>query len=215
MEFRLNSAGTDANPDCRQRIGRLAYLLDAEIAFDRAEFNNMAGRLVNAGVESGFCSIGMHRDATRLLRVQGTWNFKYATDNIPATPVTLDYCSKEHIYRSHVRLIEEAGAVQDEDYSGGNGARGTGGVDAHGLPLDENDDLTGGMKKDYPPDIDEVAKYCQFIGNTIDAGGARMAEPLWNTVLRWRPLSRTRKKAHRMSREVAYDSEAGPMRNLP
>ena len=63
-----------------------------DIAFDRPEFQNMASRLINAGVEYGLlfdrqCT----RDATRLLRVAGTWNFKYATDDTPATAVTLDY----------------------------------------------------------------------------------------------------------------------------
>ena len=71
-----------------------------DTAIDRAEHANMAGRLISAGVEYGLkfdrqCT----RDATRLLRVAGTWNFKYATEDgsVPPTSVTLEYCGKEHI----------------------------------------------------------------------------------------------------------------------
>ena len=49
-------------------------------AVERTEFTNLARRLVAAAVEYGLifdrqCTV----DATRLLRVAGTWNFKYAT----------------------------------------------------------------------------------------------------------------------------------------
>ena len=69
-----------------------------DTAVDRTEFTNLARRLVAAAVEYGLifdrqCTV----DATRLLRVAGTWNFKYATSETPATPVTLDYNGGVHV----------------------------------------------------------------------------------------------------------------------
>ena len=135
------------------------------IAFDRPEFQNMAGRLISAGAEYGLlfdrqCT----RDATRLLRVAGDVNFGYANDDTPATAVTLDYCGKEHIDIDLMkdRLSRWPAALTHESKSAA-GPR-VSGVDAHGLNLDENEDLTGGMKREYPPvSIDEVAKHCPFI----------------------------------------------------
>lgn len=70
-----------------------------DTAIDRKEFANTAGRLINAGIEFGLkfdrqCT----RDATRLLRVAGTWNFKHATDDIPATPVTLAHYKDQPVH---------------------------------------------------------------------------------------------------------------------
>jgi hypothetical protein len=187
-----------------------------DTAVERGEFANMAGRLINAGVEYGLlfdrqCT----RDATRLLRVAGTWNFKYANDDTPATAVTLDYCGKEHIPVGLMAkgLARWPATVPHEGKPGGAGAHaGTGGVDAHGLSLDENADLTGGMKREFAPaDIDEVAKYCPFIKNTLDAGGANLVgDSQWHTVV---ALSchcvEPRKTAHRLCEKSQYYSEAG------
>jgi putative DNA primase/helicase len=160
---------------------------------DRAEFANLANRLINAGIEYGIkfdkqCT----RDATRLLRVAGTFNFKHALNGVPATPVTLHACTDgQHIDVDVVRKHLEhwpATVTQEGKSGGGVGASAranVGGVDAHGLPLDENADLTGGMKKDYKPaNIEEVAQHCAFIKNTLDAGGANLVgDPQWHTVL--------------------------------
>ena len=69
-----------------------------DTAVERTEFTNLARRLVAAAVEHGLifdrqCTV----DATRLLHVAGTWNFKYATSETPATPVTLDYHVGAHV----------------------------------------------------------------------------------------------------------------------
>ena len=183
------------------------------VAFDRAEFINMAGRLITAAVEYGLifdrqCT----RDATRLLRVAGTWNFKYATDDTPATPVTLDYCGKDHI---DIDLMKDRLSRWKATLTQGVTASATvvsAGVDAHGLPLDENADLTGGMKKEYAPvSIDEAAKFCPFIRNTLDAGGANLVgDPQWHTVVALAcHTDNPRETAHRLCNKSPHYTEEG------
>ena len=162
------------------------WTLDTEI--DRAEFLNLARRLVAAAVEYGLifdrqCTV----DATRLLRPPGTWNFKYATDEAPAKPVTLDYIRKEHIALGAItKALSRWKPIADNPagkVASSKGARG--GVDARGLSLDENDDLTGGMKKEYTPaKIDDVALYCAVVKNALEAGGANLVgEPQWHDMI--------------------------------
>ena len=150
-----------------------------DIAIDPAEHKNLARRLVAAAVEYGLifdrqCTV----DATRLLRVAGTWNFKYADDETPATNVTLEYCGKEHVHLG--LMIKGLSRWKVTPESKSTTLRVVGGTDAHGLPLNENDDLTGGMKRDYAPsDIDKVAEYCAFVKHTLATGGEGYPEPLW------------------------------------
>jgi hypothetical protein len=182
------------------------------VAFDRAEFSNMAGRLISAAVEYGLlfdrqCT----RDATRLLRIPGTWNYKYADDNTPATQVTLEYCAKEHIDIDRMKdsLSQWKATLTHE----GKPSVGVGlGVDAHGLPLDENSDLTGGMKREYTPvSIEEVAKHCPFIRNTLDANGANLVgDPQWHTVVALScHVTDPRETAHKLCRKSPYYTEEG------
>ena len=152
-------------------------------AFDLTTFLNMAGRLINAGLQHGLkFDVQCTRDATRLLRVAGTWNFKYATTEIPATPVSLFYCGKDHIILQDM----EGGLAQypatTPSITHQSKLHSIGGVDQHGLPLSELDDITGGMKGDYPPvSIDEVAKNCPFIFNTLeDHGASLVSDPQWH-----------------------------------
>ncbi len=155
-----------------------------DTAVERTEFTNLARRLVAAAVEYGLifdrqCTV----DATRLLRVAGTWNFKYATDTVPATPVTLDYVGGAHVAINEITKSLSRWAPMAINPAGN--LKIVGGTDVHGLPLDENADLTGGMKKDYAPiTIEQAAEHCPFIKNTLAAGGANLVgEPQWHDVI--------------------------------
>jgi hypothetical protein len=179
-------------------------------AIDEREFKNLAGRLINAGTEYGLlfdkqCT----RDATRLLRVAGTWNFKHATDDVPASSVTLEHSSDGvHIDvdtgRKHLERWPTAVTQESKPHVGS--------VDAHGLPLDENADLTGGMKKEYAPvSIDEVAVHCPFVRNTLDAGGANLVgDPQWHTVVALAcHTTDPRGTAHRLCNKSPHYTEEG------
>ena len=150
-------------------------------AFDLDEFYDMAARLIAAATQFGLkfdrqCT----SDATRLLRVPGTWNYKYydAEKGIEPTHVRLDRCDRQHIDRkdmqlalspwpANLTLLGKPKAMVDE-------------VDDNGVPLSENDDLSGGMKRDFAPsDIDAVAQDCAFIRDTLATGGAGYSETLW------------------------------------
>jgi hypothetical protein len=153
-------------------------------AFDLTTFLNMAGRLINAGQQHGLkFDVQCTRDATRLLRMAGTWNFKHATSEVPATSVSLPYCAKEHI---DLAAMQEALAQYPTTTTATPQSKpqSIGGVDTHGLPLSELDDLTGGMKGDFPPvNIDDVAKACPFIFNTLeDHGASLVSDPQWHLV---------------------------------
>jgi hypothetical protein len=188
------------------------------IAIEEREFKNLAGRLINAGTEYGLlfdkqCT----RDATRLLRVAGTWNFKHATPVgvepvVDAKLVTLDYCGKEHIDADAARKHLERWPAAITQGVSSKALVVAGAVDAHGLSLDENADLTGGMKKDYAPvSIDEVAKHCPFIRNTLDSGGANLVgDPQWHSVIALAcHTTNPRETAHRMCNKSPHYSEEG------
>jgi Domain of unknown function (DUF927) len=170
--------------------GGLHVYWTMNIAFDEAEFKSMAGKLISAGVEHGLLfDRACTRDSTRLLRVAGTWNFKFATPIgvepvVDATPVVLLYCANEHV---DIDVMRKALSRWKATITQGVNTpqQVTGGTDVHGLPLDENADLTGGMKKDYAPvSIDEVATHCAFIRNTLGAGGANLVgDPQWHQVI--------------------------------
>ena len=189
------------------------------VPVDRAEHANMAGKLIAAGVEYGLlfdrqCT----RDATRLLRVAGTWNFKHANTNDPTIPpherihptdVTLEYCGQDHVDTDLLKnsLSRWKATLTHESKS----IVVAGGVDARGLPLDELSDLTGGMKKDYAPvNVDEAAKHCAFLRETLETGGAGYAEPLWKYSLALAArCEEPEATAHRLSRGYAeYDPVA-------
>ena len=145
------------------------WTLDTE--FEPKEFRRMAAQLVAAGIQYGLlfdrqCT----SDAIRLLRVPDTWNFKGGPD-VEAKPVTLRYLNPPEIGIEVMRkalapykTIIVHPASRSKSKSAG-----------------PNDDLSGGMGREFPPaNIDEVAKHCPFIKNTLDAGGANLvAEPQW------------------------------------
>ena len=191
-----------------------------DTAIDRAEHANMAGRLISAGVEYGLkfdrqCT----RDATRLLRVAGTWNFKYATEDgsVPPTSVTLEYCGKEHIPVDQMKeklSRWKATAVTPE---GKPKLHVVGGTDARGLPLDENDDLTGGVKREYTPiSIEEAGKHCPFIQNTLDAGGDNLVgDPQWHDVIALAcHTSNPSEAAHKLCNKSQYYDREGTEQKL-
>ena len=141
-----------------------------DIEFDVGEFRRMAGQLIAAGDQHGLlfdrqCT----RDAIRLLRVPGTWNFKFANDNVDATPVKLLYCAERNISLgemqkalSQYKAVAGPGRTQESKSAG------------------VNNDLSGGMKREYAPvNVDEAAKHCAFLRETLETGGAGYEEPLW------------------------------------
>lgn len=104
-------------------------------AFDVTTFLNMAGRLISAAQQFGLMfDVQCTRNATCLLRVAGTWNFKrYVAGEVDATAVSLPYCAKTHIDLQDMEVALAQYPVttftpQSKTYS-------IGGVDQHGLPL--------------------------------------------------------------------------------
>jgi hypothetical protein len=206
----------------------LYWTLDTEV--ESTEFKNMAGRLIAAAVEFGLlfdkeCTI----DSTRLLRPPGTWNFKYATADesgqwlVPPTPVVLHWCDDgQHI---DVTVMQKALAqwkpvAVNPVGKGGAKANGIepGAVDAHGLPLDEMNEPTGwrdGKKEYAPSDIDEVAKHCPFIHDTLETGGKGYHEPLWKLSMALAARCKEPEAtAHRLSRGHDEYNEAATLDKL-
>ena len=130
------------------------------------------------------------------MRIPGTWNFKYSSDTVPATPVKLLHIAKQHIDIDLMRerLATFKALVATKSYSQ---SRST-----------VNDALAGGMERNFPdPDIDEVAKDCPFIKHTLETGGAGYSEPLWKySVALAARCKNPEKTAHRLSRgHAGYD----------
>ena len=73
------------------------------------------------------------------------------------------------------------------------------------------------MKREYTPvSIDEVAKHCPFIRNTLDAGGANLVgEPQWHELLRWlaTPPSPS-ETAHKLCNQSPYYDWGGTEQKL-
>jgi P4 family phage/plasmid primase-like protien len=189
------------------------WVLDT--AIDRAAHANMASRLINAGIAFGLkfdrqCT----KDATRILRVAGTQNFKHAdpTNGVPATPVTLMYSGKPVEVDTAKANLERWPATVTLESKSGASVHAPGAVDEHGLPLDENSDLTGGMKRDYAPaNIDEVKQHCPFVKNTLDAGGANLVgDAQWHTVVALAcHCVEPRETAHRLCNKSQHYTEEG------
>ena len=147
------------------------WTLDTE--FDPREFRRMAGQLSAAATQHGVlfdrqCT----NDPCRLLRVPGTWNFKGGPD-VEAKPVTMLYCNTTHI---SLREMQK-GLSQYKIVAAAPGGNRT-------QESKVNDDLAGGMKREYPPaNIDTVAAFCPFIKDTLDKAGANLVdEPQWHLI---------------------------------
>ena len=152
------------------------WTLDTD--FEPREFRRMAAQLVAATSQHGLiidqqCT----SDPVRLMRVPGTWNFKYATDTIDATPVTLLFREpKLTSLKVMERELNRFKPVATASNTPPGSSPGVGGL---------NDDLSGGMKREYPPaNIDQVAVLCPFIKETLDKAGANLVgEPQWHMVV--------------------------------
>ena len=161
----------------------------------------------------------------RVLRMPGFINHPNAKKRRPGQPpmtATLIYPGR--VIRYTLARLEQAWGVaaradENTNSAGGlhhenrprEGKTSAAGVDAHGLPLSELDDLTGGMKQNYAPaDIDAVAKCCPFIRDTLATGGAGYKEPLWKQTLALAARCKDPEDtAHRLSRgHVGYAREA-------
>ena len=107
------------------------------------------------------------------MRIPETWNFKYATQDgsVPPTPVTLMHCDTEHIPLADMQKALSRFKAATASTRGAQQSK-------PGL----NDDLSGGMEREYPPtNIDEVAKHCPFVRETLEQGGANLVDdPQWH-----------------------------------
>ena len=142
------------------------------------EWQPMANALANAARQYGLkfdsqCTV----DATRLLRVPGTQNFKHN----PPLPVEIYWDTDLDVDPDELVKVL---AFYD------NGVRRPTPKSMDGRtqsPLLDGEiftDLGAGIKTEYAPsDIDEVAKNCPFIAETLRTGGADLAEPLWKYTL--------------------------------
>ena len=139
------------------------------------EWQPMANALANAARQYGLkfdsqCTV----DATRLLRIAGTQNFKQN----PPLPVEIYWDTDIDVdpdelakvlafYDNGVRRPTPKSSLDSRTQS----------------PLLNGEiftDLGAGLKPEYAPaDIDEVAKHCPFINETLRTGGINHAEPLW------------------------------------
>jgi Domain of unknown function (DUF927) len=144
--------------------GGLHVYWTINVAFDVDEFRRMAAQLVAAGTQHGLmfdqqCT----NDATRLLRIPGTWNFK-GGPGTDGRPVKLLYCAKEDIdidvmraALSQFKIVHQRAKANPES--------------------NLNDDLTA---RTYPPiHLDDVAQDCPFIKHTLETGGEGYSEPIW------------------------------------
>ena len=169
--------------------------------FDPQEFKRMASQLVAAGIQHGLkfdqlCT----NDSVHLMRIPGTWNFKGGPD-VEAKPVTLMHNTQKDID------IEEMRAALSK-FKGAPTLRVVGGSAKKPSP---NDDLAGGMGSNFPlPKIDEVAKDCPFIQETLDTGGKGYGEPLWKLSLALAArCEEPEATAHRLSKgHDEYDPDA-------
>jgi hypothetical protein len=149
------------------------WTMDAE--FEPKEFRRMAVQLVAATNQHGLiidqqCT----SDPVRLMRMVGTWNFKYATDTVDATPVTLLFREPK---LTPLFTMQKALSYFKPTTTATSNTQGS----KPGL----NSDLSGGMKREFPPaNIDVVATFCPFIKETLDKAGANLVgEPQWHMVV--------------------------------
>jgi putative DNA primase/helicase len=153
----------------------------------------------------------------RVLRLPGFINHPNAKKRKAGQPpmtATLIYPGR--VIRYTLAQLEQAWPIGENTARAkvtheGKAGESADGVDAHGLPLSELDDLTGGMKQNYAPaDIDAVAKCCPFIRDTLATGGAGYKEPLWKQTLALAARCKDPEDtAHRLSRgHVGYAREA-------
>lgn len=139
-------------------------------------------------------------DATRLLRVAGTWNYKRE----PPLPVELVVDSGTDI--EPVELLRVLGSYVDTPRL------------IHTLGQMSQSKLLDGMKGaivvegaaeyEYPPsDIDVVAEQCPFIKETLRTGGEGYDEPLWKyTISLAARCKDPEQTAHRLSSgHATYD----------
>jgi Domain of unknown function (DUF927) len=166
--------------------GGLHIYWTLSVAFEEREFRSMAGQLVAAGMQHGLkfdqqCTA----DAIRLLRVPGTWNFKGGPD-VDGRPVILHYCGKEDIDIETMRKALARYKLTPQSNRLAVVRRINPAIVATTGPLadsldDDFDDLIQGVGGFKPANIDEVAKACPFIRDTLANGGADLTnEPQWH-----------------------------------
>ena len=143
--------------------GGLHLYWTLSIDFEPREFRLMASQLTAAGIKTGLLFDSQcTNDPCRLLRIPGTWNFKNATDEAPAPPVTLMHNSQTYI---DLELMREA----LKDFKAPPRVSPRGNTSSQSKP------------NFRASNIDEVAKDCPFIRETLETGGANLVgEPQWH-----------------------------------
>jgi len=138
--------------------------------FDQKIFSDLANRLVSAALQFGVvfdtaCTV----DATRVLRIPGTKNFKR---NPAGDLVTLELDTGADI---DFQMMKDA-LAQFKPASTSNSVRVTG--------ASLNDDMTGGGVGKLPPiEVEKVAEFCPLIKDTLEQGGANLKDdPQWHAV---------------------------------
>lgn len=143
----------------------LSHIIDPE------DFRRVARALADATIALGLkCDTVCTVDICRLLRIPGTYNFK--TDR--PLQVTIDSWL-DNDYEFDDIALPLAKWITNGTNDGG---------ELKDANPEDVDDLGGGVSNNYAPaDIDEVAKECPFIKDTLDNGGAGYDEPLWKETI--------------------------------
>lgn len=165
------------------------WVLDQPLPRD--EWQVLAGALQKATVEFGLmCDSQCTIDSARILRVPDTFNNKTDTPK----PVKLlgmgQICSLDEVRAALGKFIEVPVLKQL-------------------TPITENDELGAGIEtKAKPMKLDDVARACAFIRNTVADGGANNAQPLWFLTASIASFMEDGREAlHRMSKgHAGYDA---------
>jgi hypothetical protein len=142
---------------------------------DPEDFKRVSRGLADAAIALGFkCDTVCTVDICRLLRVPGTFNYKTGKP----LPVTIDSWLDQDYELDNI-------ALPLAGYIGKTGIKSTpDGGELKDADPEDVDDLGGGVDNRYAlADIDEVAKECPFIRDTLVNGGAGYIEPLWKQTI--------------------------------
>ena len=148
-----------------------------------SEWEPIANALVVAGLRHGLkFDTECTSDPTRLLRVPDTFNYKLRNTGVGGPlPVKLHWddgpdIDLEQITEALTPYIDAPRSRTPKSSAHTQDAR----TQSILLEGEQFSELSGGIKPEYQPsDIDDVAKNCPFIDETLKTGGAEHAEPVW------------------------------------
>jgi hypothetical protein len=144
--------------------------------FDPKIFSKMASSLSQiAKAAKIYFDQNCTTDPVHLFRVPWTWNYK-KPDN-PTLVEILDDCGKD-IDIDEMKTALFAAAPPTSHSKSYNAASSNAPSE-----FDDNDDLGGGMERNYAPaNIDTVAAVCPLIKDTLANGGANHSESEWHAM---------------------------------